>query len=339
MNTYRTLCRLFYVCLSFMTFNFSFGDVVPQGRNSDPPFKIVFLGDSITESGIQPEGYVTQIQAALSLRHPDRALEIVGKGISGNRVPDLLERLQRDVLDLNPDLVVIYIGINDVWHSLEDRGTPIEEFESGLKAIIESIQNSGAKVLLCTPSVIGEKTDGSNPLDEMLDQYAEISRKLAALTGFPLIDLREMFLQDLKILNLKNESQGIFTSDGVHLNEAGNEFVQECMLPAIETAILARVLKHVVFFKFKSTSRIADINRVVDAFANLPSEIDFLMNFEFGQDVSPEGLSQGYTHAFSMDFKTAEDRDQYLVHPAHQKFVELVKPHLDGVTVIDFWAR
>src|SRR5437588_319231 len=80
-----------------------------------------------------------------------------------------------------PSLVIIYIGINDVWHGENDpaRGTSKEKYEEGLRDVIKRVQDGGARVILCTPSVIGEKTDGANKNDARLDDYAAVSRKVA----------------------------------------------------------------------------------------------------------------------------------------------------------------
>ncbi len=194
--------------------------------------RIIFFGDSITQLGVKPKGYVTIIQDSLHALRAEINAEVIGAGISGNKVPDLQKRLQHDVLDKKPTVVVIYIGINDVWHFATPnlKGTPKEEFESGLKEIITAIQNTGARVILCTPSVIGEKNDGTNPQDAMLDQYSAISRRVAKETGSRLCDLRKMFTQYLKAHNLHNEEKGILTSDRVHLNDEGNRFVAKELL-------------------------------------------------------------------------------------------------------------
>lgn len=198
--------------------------------------RIVFLGDSITQGGAGPKGYVTFVRQALTEKHKDLGIEVIGAGISGNKVPDLQKRLERDVLKKNPTLVVIYIGINDVWHGQKDpsRGTSKEKFEEGLKDIIGKIQSGGARVILCTPSVIGEKKDGANALDAKLDEYSEISRKVAKDTKSQLCDLRKAFLTHLKDHNPKDQASGILTSDTVHLNEAGNRFVAEAMLRCLK---------------------------------------------------------------------------------------------------------
>jgi isoamyl acetate esterase len=197
--------------------------------------RIVFLGDSITQAGAGPNGYVTLVRKALAEQHKELGLEVFGAGISGNKVPDLQRRLDRDVLAKKPTLVVIYIGINDVWHGERDpaRGTPREKYEAGLKEIIGKVQKAGARVVLCTPSVIGEKHDGTNKLDARLDEYAELSRTVAKETKSQLCDLRKAFLDHLKKNNADNKESGILTSDRVHLNATGNRFVADVLLKCL----------------------------------------------------------------------------------------------------------
>src|SRR4051794_34706718 len=92
----------------------------PAAADDTPPLKkgerIIFLGDSITEAGVGPKGYVTLIKKRLAEKHEDLGIEVIGAGVSGNKVPDLQRRFDKDVLAKKPTLVVIYIGINDVWH-------------------------------------------------------------------------------------------------------------------------------------------------------------------------------------------------------------------------------
>jgi lysophospholipase L1-like esterase len=198
--------------------------------------RIVFLGDSITQGGVGPKGYVTVIKQELEKKHKDLGIEIIGAGISGNKVPDLQRRLEKDVLAKKPTIVVIYIGINDVWHGEKDptKGTSKEKFKAGLLEIIKKIQDSGARVVVCTPSVIGEKKDGANKLDALLDEYSAISRDVAKETKSQLCDLRQAFLDHLKAKNPDNKEAGILTGDRVHLNEAGNRFVAETMLKVLD---------------------------------------------------------------------------------------------------------
>ena len=198
--------------------------------------RIVFLGDSITQAGAGPNGYVTMIRQELDKRHADLKVEVIGAGISGNKVPDLQRRVEKDVISKKPTIVVIYIGINDVWHGENDpaRGTMPEAFESGLKEVIGKCRDAGATVMVCTPTVIGEKKGGANKLDAKLDQYSEISRKVAKELKLPLCDLRKAFVDHLKEHNKEDGDKGVLTSDRVHLNQAGNQFVAETMLKILD---------------------------------------------------------------------------------------------------------
>jgi len=202
--------------------------------------RIVFLGDSITQLGAKEDGYVTLTAQAIQQAYPGLGVEVIGAGISGNKVPNCQKRLDRDVLQKQPTVVVIYIGINDVWHwTLRTRsgnlrkGTTPEKFESGLKDMIAKINGVGARVILCTPSVIGEKHDGSSPDDDRLDAYAAISRKVALETRSQLLDLRKALIDTLKARNPENADRGILTKDRVHMNEAGNRLLSELVLRAL----------------------------------------------------------------------------------------------------------
>jgi lysophospholipase L1-like esterase len=196
--------------------------------------RIVFLGDSITEQGDHPGGYVALVRDSLQRAAGGRRPEIIGAGVSGNKVPDLLERVDRSVIALKPSIVVIYIGINDLWHFvLHNDGTPKDKYETGLKLLITKITATGAKVILCTPSVVGERNDGANPLDGMLDEYADISRSVARHLDVHLCDLRRAFIDYLKKQNPENRTEGVLTTDSVHLNSAGNRLVAQEMLRAL----------------------------------------------------------------------------------------------------------
>lgn len=204
------------------------------GRELVKDDTIVFLGDSITAAGVRPDGYVTLTSAAIVKACPDKNIKVIGAGISGNKVPDCQKRLDKDVLQKKPTIVIIYIGINDVWHWNRNRGTTKEDFEAGLKDMIGKIQAVGARVILCTPTVIGEKTDGSNKFDKMLDEYSDISRKVAKDTGSQMLDLRRKFMAYLMKNNPDNAVKGILTADTVHLNKTGNSFLSSLMLEALK---------------------------------------------------------------------------------------------------------
>ncbi|MEL7160362.1 MAG: Dabb family protein [Bacteroidota bacterium] len=99
------------------------------------------------------------------------------------------------------------------------------------------------------------------------------------------------------------------------------------------------LLRHAVLFSFKEDSYPAGVQAVEEAFRALPAQIPEIQDFEWGTNNSPEGLDQGFTHLFFVTFASEADRAVYLPHPAHQAFVEVLRPHLDEVLVLDYWAQ
>lgn len=198
--------------------------------------KVVFFGDSITQAGVQPGGYVLKVGELAAKENKSNQYDFIGAGIGGNKVYDLYLRMDDDVLAQNPDVVVIYIGVNDVWHKRSyGTGTDYDKFEKFYTAIIKKLQAKNAKVILATPAVIGERTDSSNELDGDLNRYSSLIRTLADKNKLPLVDLRKSFLDYAKQNNPDNKESGILTTDRVHLNEKGNELVAAEMWKAIKS--------------------------------------------------------------------------------------------------------
>jgi lysophospholipase L1-like esterase len=197
--------------------------------------KVIFFGDSITQLGVDRGGYITRIDSMCKLEGLNNTYEFTGAGISGNKVYDLYLRMDSDVLLKKPDVVFIYIGVNDVWHkALRGTGTDTDKFEKFYQAIIDKMKTQGIKIVLCTPAVIGEKTDFSNEQDGDLNQYSTIIRNLAVKNGLALVDLRKTFLDYNLTHNSGNKESGILTRDRVHLNANGNQMVADLMWKKIK---------------------------------------------------------------------------------------------------------
>ena len=196
--------------------------------------KIIFFGDSITQAGVQPHGYITVMQDMLQQQGITN-YELTGAGIGGNKVYDLYLRMDSDVMIKSPDIVVIYVGVNDVWHKKTyGTGTDADKFEKFYRAIIAKLQANNTKVIVCTPATIGEKTDYSNELDGDLNKYSNIIRSMAADLNLPLVDLHKAFHDYDVANNTTNTDRGILTTDGVHLNDKGNQMVAELMWDVIK---------------------------------------------------------------------------------------------------------
>jgi len=142
--------------------------------------------------------------------------------------------MDEDVMAKNPDVVVIWVGVNDVWHKRSfGTGTDPDKFEKFYNAIIKKLQAKNIKVLICTPAAIGEKTDFSNEQDGDLNKYSNIIRSIAKNNNCQLMDLRKMTLDYNLANNKENKDRGILTIDGVHLNETGNKVVADIMYKAL----------------------------------------------------------------------------------------------------------
>ena len=219
--------------------------------------KIVFLGDSITNAGVYDTevgipydgelvypkytGFITLLS-----RSVEESTELIGKGIGGDKVSDLLTRYRDDVIKLSPDKVFIYIGINDVWHKYDyGTGTDIDLYENGLRQIISDIKDNGIEVILCTPTVIGENKGEFTLVNQFkdietmeimnndLDDYSDVIRKLSREFDTKLLDLRKIFMQYISENNPENNSKGVLTTDGVHLNNFGSKLIANEMIKFI----------------------------------------------------------------------------------------------------------
>jgi lysophospholipase L1-like esterase len=213
--------KYFYFILPiFMFLNFSFF--------KSKPTKIVFFGDSITELGEQPDGYIQVLIRRLADEKLSEKWTIEGAGIGGNKIYDLFLRYEDDVLAKKPDVVVIWVGINDVWHKrLFGTGTDIDKFEKFYTVLIKKFQAKNIKVTLVTPAVIGELTDYSNDLDGELNHYSNTIKKIAQNNSCDLIDMRSVFLTYLRANNKENKEKDVLTTDRVHLNQGGNRLVAD----------------------------------------------------------------------------------------------------------------
>jgi lysophospholipase L1-like esterase len=198
------------------------------------PTRVVFFGDSITQAGAKPGGFITRIADALKQKDLSSQYDLIGAGIGGNKVYDLYLRMDEDVLAQKPDVVVIWVGVNDVWHKQSfGTGTDPDKFEKFYTAIINKLLDKRIRVILCTPAVIGEKNDFTNQQDGDLNAYSQIIRNLAQKFHCGLVDFRESFHNYELKNNPNNADKGILTLDRVHLNDAGNQLAADKLLEAL----------------------------------------------------------------------------------------------------------
>jgi len=193
--------------------------------------KIIFFGDSLTNLAgeEQPrihvtQGYVRTVRETLEAQHPDKMIEVDWVATGGHTVPDLLKRVDADVIAKKPTIVVIQIGCNDARRILK------ETFKKGLEDLIDKLQKAEIQVVQCSLTSVGEKHDGTNKDDPKLDEFAQVEREVAKAKKVPLNDLRKAFVAYWKEHNPDNKPSGILTYDGNHFNQRGMDFVAEQML-------------------------------------------------------------------------------------------------------------
>lgn len=217
------LLTTFIICMFLLAFK------------SDKKKKVVFFGDSITQQGANTGGYIDLMRTMIQQKGLENKLELFGAGIGGNKIYDLYLRMEKDVLEKEPDVVFIFVGVNDVWHkSSMGTGTDYDKFGLFYDAVVKKIQKQGAKVILVTPAAIGEKNDYSNQQDGDLNLYSGWLRKYATTNNLGLVDLRKIFHDYSVAYNPENLSKGILTTDGVHLNPKGNALLADEFFKALQ---------------------------------------------------------------------------------------------------------
>jgi lysophospholipase L1-like esterase len=178
--------------------------------------KIAFLGDSITAAGRRPGGYCQLVLSALK----DQGIEAtpVFAGISGHKSNQMLARLEKDVLRHKPDWMTLSCGVNDVWHG--PRGVDLESYKKNITEIVTRAQAAGVKVVLLTSTMIRE--DQRNDLNQKLLPYNKFIKALAKEKKCLLADLNADMQAALKTFPADSPKGKQLTSDGVHMNKAGN---------------------------------------------------------------------------------------------------------------------
>jgi len=198
--------------------------------------KILFFGDSITEQGKFIGGFIEQINRQIEAEDLVKNYQTIAKGVSGNKVYDLYLRVDEDVVLQSPNITVVFIGINDIWcKSSNGTGLDIVKFENFYRALLVKLLAINTKIILCTPTLIGEKRNQENFHDADLDMYSNVIRKLVNEYQLELCDLRAAFTAYIEQSNYENLSEGLLTTDGVHLNQLGNTIVAEKLWPIIKS--------------------------------------------------------------------------------------------------------
>jgi acyl-CoA thioesterase I len=200
--------------------------------------RVLFIGDSITDCGrtADPQGlghgYVRLIFETLLARDPATAPTIINRGISGNCVPDLVGRWDRDVLAHEPDVVSIKIGINDVWRQMDSRGgVLIDDFRRLYDQVLSRTLSAlpACKLVLCEPTVFWPPAVDAERGQALIKPYVQAVNDLAAdFAVHAVVPLHDAF-NDARAARPDVD----WASDGVHPSSAGHMLITHHWLNAI----------------------------------------------------------------------------------------------------------
>ncbi|MBM7581743.1 lysophospholipase L1-like esterase [Caldicoprobacter guelmensis] len=201
---------------------------------------VLFQGDSITDCGRSRSddgdlgnGYASMIAAWFNAVYPEKRVRFINRGISGNRVRDLVERWQRDCIDLNPSWVSILIGINDCWRRYDSNDpTPVEVFAAGYRRILTEVcEKLHAKIIICEPFVLPVPED-RKMWREDLDPKIHVVRELAREFGALYVPLDGIFASAAA----KREPE-FWAPDGVHPSRAGHALIARAWLQTVKAEL------------------------------------------------------------------------------------------------------
>lgn len=198
--------------------------------------KIVFIGDSITDSGRRDvaapygNGYVSMVRNFLLARYPGLNLTIVNRGVAGNTVVDMSARWEADVVAERPHYLSVMVGINDVYRQFQgDPKTAVypQQFELTYRTLLQRArQTSNPRIILMTPYMI--ETNRNLPIRKQMDVYGGIVASLAAEFGALLVRVQDAFDNALRFT-----TPAYWSDDQFHVAGPGSALIAQAFLRAV----------------------------------------------------------------------------------------------------------
>ena len=200
--------------------------------------KILFQGDSITDAGRDRKnyhdlgsGYPKYAAEFINQAHPDMDIEFINLGKSGNRTGQLFDRLHQDVIEIQPDIVSILIGINDIWHryAFDMVATYDEQIELNYRCILKELRDkTNAKIMIISPFLLD--CNDKDQIREDLKSVLPIIKKIADEYADVYVPLNEYFDEAMKTM----PEPSYYSLDGVHPNTNGAVFIGKIYSETIE---------------------------------------------------------------------------------------------------------
>lgn len=198
---------------------------------------VLFQGDSITDAGRSRQdlndmgnGYAKMASGWFGSLYPEKKVRFLNRGISGNRIPHLVERWQADCIDLKPTWVSIMIGINDTWHGMKgNEGVPHDEYAAGYRNILTQVRDQlNAHLILIEPFVLPVPDDRKTWRAD-LDPRIHIVRALSLEFNAVLVPMDGLFAEAAS-----RREPAFWAADGVHPSPAGHALIARAWLRAVK---------------------------------------------------------------------------------------------------------
>ncbi len=201
--------------------------------------RIVFLGDSITDSGRDRDdekslgnGFVKVLSDKLRPLYPDTDLELINKGVSGNELGDLLNRLREDAIDLKPDAVVIMIGINNTLHKYGDgKELDLDKFERDFITLFTRLKKEGIVVIFLEPFLL--PAPDKRRMRKLFEEELKIIDRVAEEYADEFVPYDEMFQGLVESIPYTEYSE-----DGVHPTHRCSRLIANTAIKAIRKHLL-----------------------------------------------------------------------------------------------------
>ena len=204
--------------------------------------RILFQGDSVTDAGRNREsfysagdGYARLVSAKMGVDHP-REYEFLNRGVSGNKVTNVMARMKRDIINLQPDVLSILVGVNDVWHEVKrGEGNSTELYESVYALLIHEVKKAlpETRIMILEPFALkGTGTEEHWDIFEAdVREKAKAAEKVAKENGLQFVQLQTHFDQALCFAPAE-----YWLQDGVHPTAAGHELIARQWIRAFQDA-------------------------------------------------------------------------------------------------------
>ncbi|MGO3109497.1 MAG: SGNH/GDSL hydrolase family protein [Sphingobacterium sp.] len=205
---------------------------------------ILFQGDSITDTGRNREelgpnntsafgnGYALIAASSLLNKFADKNIQVYNRGISGNRVPDLIKRWDVDAIQLKPTILSIHIGVNDFWRTMDSgaKNTP-QQYKQQYKELLDKTLSALPEVqlIICEPFGVNGVKSVTDAWYPDFTGYQKAAKEIAKEYNVTFLPYQTVFDKAAS-----RGSGDYWTTDGVHTTLAGSNLMAQAWLDLIK---------------------------------------------------------------------------------------------------------